>query len=301
MFVGVGAAAGHDVRMRRLLGMLAPCASLLACSAVGDRLGPSGASETGAGGQLALGVGGTSATAGQGPAGHGGSAGALAPAGPLIEIASGNGQVTLEFFATVEPLVVRVTDAGEPATDLPVSFEVIDGQGGLGDPETTTDAAGLAATSFVGTLIPAGLSFAQQTVRASIESGCVDFVVTTAYLGNSYPVYPGTHLLEPDGAERDLGTGQAGAVLPAAVQVLVVTEWGPDIGVPVPNVSLRLINGSDADQPPAASCVGDTVMTDASGIGSCDVALSNELGPARLTAVVGSYRLFEGIELVIEP
>ena len=94
---------------------------------------------------------------------------------PGLTIVSGNGQVTQQFINTTVPMTVQARDAaGNPIPNLPLTWSVTQGEGTIVYPPGQTDANGMAGAYFRGD-VPAGYSFAQQTITVSSSAGTVEF------------------------------------------------------------------------------------------------------------------------------
>ncbi len=211
-----------------------------------------------------------------------------------LTLVSGNGQVVQEQFLSNAPMVVEAKDAsGHPAAGVAVAWKITQGSGTLSGPILKTDANGLASTSFVGTAVPGGQSFFPSTVTATSVSGTVKFIITTALgaqHGNFDPP-PHVELVNPPQNNLNL-TAPSGSTLVAGVVVRVVAQAGPQAGVPVPNVGVRIQDNQNPGNPPPAACngPGGLVLTDANGRANCDLSVTAPPGTYQLTAVVGEYQ-----------
>ncbi len=95
-----------------------------------------------------------------------------------------------------------------------------------------TDVNGQASEPFLTTSLAPGVNFASTTVNVSApNAGSLNFYVTTLPIGASATA----RLLAPN--QGDTLSGPAGATLPGAVKVAVVSNTG---GQGIPNVSIRL-------------------------------------------------------------
>lgn len=218
-----------------------------------------------------------------------------AAAGQGISILSGNGQVVSEQFLTNLPLTVQIKDgAGNPVSGVQVTWTITQGSGSLVGQSNTTDAKGQASTFFLGTNIQPGYSFVPDTVTASSPFGNVNFAVTTS-LGRqpngNFAAPPLVELLSPTIDNRTL-TGAPGATLPSAVVVQVTAQSGSQAGTPVPNVSLRIVNGQDSSATAPALCNTPTgvVLTDPNGRAVCNLKITGAAGFYPLGAIVGEYQ-----------
>ena len=141
---------------------------------------------------------------------------AMAGAAAVLELVSGDGQSALAGTALPDPLVVRAHDAdGNPVADLPVTWVVGEGGGGLAPATSATDADGRASTRWT-----LGPSAGRNTATAVISGvGTVGFTATgdpgappgltlevqpseSAVRGVVLAVQPVVQLREPDGSVR---------------------------------------------------------------------------------------------------
>ena len=232
------------------------------------------------------------------------AAGALrAQSGAGLFLISGNGQVVSEQFLTAQPLVVQARDAsGKPVAGLAVNWTLTPQLSGtIVRPSATTDSNGMASANFLATALQSGLSFQSSTVTASSTAGTVNFVVTTVLvrIPNGPAPRPLVQLLTPIlGATL---TGPAGSVLPGAVVVQVTAQAGPQSGQPVPNVGVQLADALDPTMKPLAACngPGGMVLTDATGIATCDMVLGPQPGSEQLLAAVGGFQNTRAFSLVV--
>jgi uncharacterized protein (TIGR03437 family) len=237
--------------------------------------------------------------------GTGGTAGAL-------NIVAGQGQLTVDNNNTGQlgfgtPFIVQAVDVnGAPVAGANVTFTLTQGpgsivfcglatystegctnsgQGGV-SPNTVvavTDANGKAAVSYISSnIVPNGLGYAQTVVNASSPgTNSRDFYITTTLRASP----PTVQLLRPEIATTI--SGQAGTVAPGAVLVSVVSS----LGAPIPNVSVQVNNGGlDPTIFPSATCAdptGNGLLTDASGLGSCDLKFGGKTGIILENAFVG--------------
>ena len=235
-------------------------------------------------------------------AGGGGTGGTVAS----LTAVDGNGQFALEFFLVKDAFVVKVVDVqGNPVSGQTVTFTITQGSGtmqsnvqnGISIPNTIcsgltctsiTDANGLASAGMLAGQVLPGSSYAQTTVTATNGTATVLFIVTTVKDTN-----PNVTRIAPlDGVEL---VGQAGAIIKGAIQIRVVATSGFQSGQPIPNVGLQaktLIN--DPLLGPTAACVGGIVLSDATGLATCDLQLGGKLGRDNLVVSVGSAQSLGG-------
>jgi hypothetical protein len=260
--------------------------------------------------------------------GTGGDGGGGEPPPPQggISMVSGNGQVVRSYFFTAEPMVVRVVDDdGAPAPNAAVTFTTASGGGipiinyidpgqnnctlGLNSVICMTDANGIASAFFMGATVEyfSG-SYALSTVTASIPggsttpSGSVTFLVTSvpATGPSGIQSLPVVTQLAPPLMIREI-EAQQGQTLSGAFRVRVNAQSGIQFGTAIPNVGLSVhpmtllpdagfyqyILGAVGP----AYCVGETVLTDADGVASCDlfVPSTTPAGTYTIFRVVGGY------------
>ncbi|MGI8745483.1 MAG: putative Ig domain-containing protein [Bryobacteraceae bacterium] len=213
--------------------------------------------------------------------------------GQSLSVVSGNGQLVLDQFVTSAPLVVRAKDAaGRPAPGVSVTWSITLGSGTLVNAMTATDANGLASTNFLGSLNP-GLSFAPATVTATSALGAASFFVTTSISrqpGGGLAAPPLVELVTPPLGNRMI-SGRAGSTLPGAVVVRVTVQSGAMSGQPVPNVGVQIVNASDPSLPSAVcNAPGGVVLTDLSGLATCDLVLGAQTGTVSLFANAGGLQ-----------
>ena len=226
----------------------------------------------------------------------GGGGGAIA----AMTAVDGNGQFALEFFLVKDAFSVKLVDAqGNPVANQTVTFTITQGSGtmqsnvqnGVNIPNaicsgltctSTTDANGIASAGMLAGQVLPGSSYAQTTVSATNGTSTVLFIVTTVKDTNPNV----TRIAPVDGVEL---VGQAGSIIKGAIQIRVVATSGFQSGQPIANVGLQaktLLN--DPLLGPTASCVGGIVLSDATGLATCDLQLGGKLGRDSLLVSVGS-------------
>ncbi len=225
---------------------------------------------------------------------------ALAPAaraaqpGPPARVVmiAGNGQVVQEEFQTTELLTIQVTDAfGIPVAGVPVAWSITQGTqlGTLNSTTLQTDSNGQSTASFFGSRIQPGSSYASATITASTPAGGINFIETVVPFSTPPPA---VMLLQPTQDNLNVA-GSAGATLPGAVAVKIVAQGGVDQGLGIPNIGVQIVSApgnSGAPVPPApAACNAPAgiVLTDASGLATCDLVLGNTPGAYTVTALGG--------------
>lgn len=199
------------------------------------------------------------------------------------------------------PLEVLATDVnGNPIPNLAVTFTVLPSSGTLvlnnvssltGMQVVNTNASGVARVDFQ-TIDYQGDAngYFQTTITATApNSNTVTFYNTT------YPTSepPGVYPLPPAPATPNPLTGGEGTVLPGAVRVQVISTTGQY----VPNVSLFLIDSSsNSTFYPTATCNAPNglVLSNVSGIASCDILFGPRIGMGSFTYTVGYTRTSTG-------
>src|SRR5579859_1702269 len=98
----------------------------------------------------------------------------------FISIVSGDGQVSTQNNAALNPMVVVVRNAqGQPVPGTPVTWS-LSGQGSIiGGLTTTTDSNGQSTNLFLGATL-FNLSFTQSIITASAAGSSVTFTETTS-------------------------------------------------------------------------------------------------------------------------
>ena len=203
-------------------------------------------------------------------------------------------------------MTVLARDAGgNPAAGVPISWTITQGQGTIVRPAATTDSTGLAGATFLGTDVPFGLSFTQATVTASSPYGSVSFFVTTSLIklqGGGQGSPPLVELLAPIATNLTI-TGSANAILPGAIKVRVSVAAGPQAGQLLANIGIDMHFYNDDEPLPApfATCRGGTVLTDVTGVATCDLVLNDQVGQVQIAANAGEVQKTRPILLTITP
>lgn len=208
-------------------------------------------------------------------------------------------------FLSNAPLVVIAKDAsGKPASGVAVSWKITQGVGTLSGAILKTDSNGLASTGFVGTAVPLGESIFPSTVTATSSLGSVNFIITTAIGADNghFDPPPAVILVNPPQTNLNL-TAPSGSTLAGGVVVRVGVQAGPQAGIPVPNVGVRIQDNLHPANAPEAVCIGpnNLVLTDSKGTGTCDLKIVAAPGNYQLTAVVGEYQLTTPFTLHVTP
>jgi uncharacterized protein (TIGR03437 family) len=247
-----------------------------------------------------------------------------------VKIISGSGQFVSEQNIAHDLLVAEVDDAnGNPAGNQQVTFSITQGSGTIacttvGDTfpnmptgtctrnDTTgaitavTDATGRVGVKYLATSI-FGQSWAQTVVTATSGAGTVNFIVTTILFnrpaggGQASPPIAYVVKPEPDATGYRIIRGAAGSTLPGAIQIQVVAADGPQIGQPIPNIALNVSGIGDPTTTPSARCTAAIVLTDPTGVATCDLVLGNVItsSPAALSVNAGGATQLPLITIVV--
>ncbi|HYL72707.1 MAG TPA: putative Ig domain-containing protein [Bryobacteraceae bacterium] len=223
-----------------------------------------------------------------------------------LTMVSGNGQMVLEQFFSQLPLVVQAKDAsGHPMAGVTLNWAVSQGTGTLRNPTLTTDANGMASTSFLATTLVQTASFETEVITASSSVGNVNFFITTVLsrLPNGGLSAPPLVVLVTPAFENRNFSGASGSTIPGGVVVQVAAQSGLQQGMAVPNVGVRIINNQDPTQPSPAACAGSTgvVLTDSKGFATCDLVITGPPSTTQLTAIVGEIQQTSIFILTVTP
>jgi uncharacterized protein (TIGR03437 family) len=222
-----------------------------------------------------------------------------------LQLVSGHGQVIQEQFLSTQPFKVRAVDAaGRPVPNVPITWSVSPTTAGtLITPSAQTNAEGEASVGLFASSNQPGVSFTPATITASSPQGVVQFALVISLSkgtgGNLVPL-PFVQPVTPTQGSELRGT--AGSILPGAVSVRVVAQGGISLGQPVPNVGLR-VEPIDTSEGVTARCnaPGGVVITDQSGLATCDLLLGGTPGFVQMRAVVGEYWPNLRFDLTVAP
>lgn len=225
--------------------------------------------------------------------------------GQSLILLSGNGQVVQSQFESNLLVVEAEGASGNPLAGVAVSWKITAGAGTLVRPVDTTGANGQASVTFLSTDVPGGESFFASTVTATSVSGTVNFVVTTTETrqpsgGTASP--PVVQLVSPSQGNLNV-SGPTGGTVAGGVVIEVISQSPPQSGVPVPNVSVQIVNNLDPTGASPAACNGPNgvVLTDANGKGTCNLVISGAPGSYQLAAWVGQYQYTTPFTLTVTP
>jgi uncharacterized protein (TIGR03437 family) len=184
-------------------------------------------------------------------------------------------------------MTVKVTTpTGEPRQGVEVNFEIVEGTGIIIDTQSITDENGFATSGFVAGSVSFILAFEQATIRATSAVGSVEFKMTSYGVDDDDAVGPIIENLTP--FTVNLGQGD---LVEAAVSAKIVAGDFPQIGVPIPNVGLRITDAFITDLDGPAVCEGLS-RSDNLGVARCNVRAACQLGTFPAQISVGEYRFY---------
>jgi len=220
-----------------------------------------------------------------------------------ITVLSGNGQVTCQtcnpqdpnFFRFFKQMAVKVTDAaGTPIPNKTVNWTLTSSQGPLPffASQTATDGNGV-TFNFVTQPSQSG-SFAQEylqsVIQASADAATANFYLTQGLSATSTNQaslqFVNAKVISPDPGTSLQGT--AGGTSTTAIRVRVDA-----FGIPIPNASVRVLNGGDPATTASVSCATGagadigSVLTDTSGNATCNLIFGPIAGSSSFTVLVG--------------
>lgn len=179
--------------------------------------------------------------------------------------ASGDAQTGVVGSALADPIRVRVTEGGSPKAGVSVAFAAA-GTGAAVDPASaTTDAEGLASTTWT---LPHAPGDATATATVTSAAGSPVTFSATAAAG------PATQMAASGGNNQ---TGTVGEALVAPFQVTVKDQFGN--AVAGTSVGWAVTAGGGSIAPPAST-------TSASGVASAVLTLGPTAGANTATATV---------------
>ena len=186
-----------------------------------------------------------------------------------LEVASGGDQSATVGQALGEAVAVRAKDAGgAPTAGANLSFVVSAGGGTVGDPTVTTDADGLASTTWT-----LGTVAGEQTMDVSFVGGSTaPLQVSATGLAGAAAV-----LAKSSGDSQDGAIGQA---VPELVVAQLQDEFGNGVAGGV--VTFAVTGGGGSVSPA-------TVTTDAAGLASTTWTMGPTVGAATLSATATGF------------
>jgi len=208
-----------------------------------------------------------------------------------LSIVSGNGQLICGQCPTrafmFDPLVVMVRDArGNPLANATIHWTVNNPPGSDGrvaSASTVTGADGTTSNNlFLSAPIMLLQAYLQTRVVATAFGSSVTFIETNGAIANGGT---GLALIVSSLQSPTPGTllsGAAGSILATPVRINVASI---SAGGAVPGVEVRIV--SDPDYPASASCVGNSVLTDANGNAVCNLQFGVTPGAGKIRIYVG--------------
>lgn len=248
-------------------------------------------------------------TAGTPTGGGGGGTGGGGTGAGGITILEGDGQIVTEGNLSL-PVKIRVTDQeGKPVANTAVTWAVPQGGGrwingstveGFDNRVTTnTDSAGVTENQFrAPNVVDLASAFTQSVATVSTTTSTQNINMTTvrAFVEGGLAPPQTVILVSPpetgEGFIRPI-RGRAGQTLPAAIQVSVSTS-GTQFGIPLANIGVEIFTLREGDirhteqTGPVATCTPrPIVLTNETGIATCDIKLSGRVGSTALHMTVG--------------
>ena len=190
-------------------------------------------------------------------------------------------------------MVVKVSDAsGNPIAGKTVNWLLVSQSGSIApsfDTSTITDKNGLSVSRLISGGSQGGTAlqpFVQSVIMASVDSASATFTETAALTDSNFGnQLVSTRLVAPDPSTPL--TGPAGGTGSSPIKIHVDGN-----GVPVPNVSVRILN-NDPKNLPSATCATapgadpGSVLTDANGDGNCFPVFGPVTGNGGINVLVG--------------
>lgn len=222
-----------------------------------------------------------------------------------VSIVSGNGQLVCPVCPAIvtqqfAPLVVQVNDAnGQPvAAGTTVTWAAAPTTGTAPQTaQTATDDHGQASFNFVPVFPNNGSTFTQTPVKATALNASANFIETTIVPSQQTPgVAPVQITLQSPGQAL---TGSAGQTSSTPIKVQVTGLLGG-----IANVAVQLVSGpSPAPTVACAAAAGQqpgTVLTDATGLATCNPVFGGVIGSGSYyVAVGGTYVTFTPAALTV--
>jgi uncharacterized protein (TIGR03437 family) len=212
-----------------------------------------------------------------------------------VQIISGNGQLicptcAFKINTFYYPMVVKVTDAsGNPISGKTVNWQQVSFNGGqpVFNSTTTTDVNGLSLNLLsqgfqFGSI---GMPFLQSVISATADTASATFTETQALTDPAFNAQLAfSQLIAPVGVPL---TGPAGSTGTSPIVVHIDAR-----GVPIPNVSLRILSPDPKNLPSASCATGagadpGSVLTDASGNATCYPVFGPVAGSGVVAALLG--------------
>src|SRR5262249_1782510 len=208
-----------------------------------------------------------------------------------------------QFFL---PMVVRVLDAdGNPIGNKPVNWTLVSSQGSVPNfaAQTFTDGNGIAQNTVYQGFQPGniGFPFLQNVLTSSAEHASVTFEEAQ---GLALPGGGSTNTQVVFAAVNSPGAGTTFAGTTGAPSATKINVHVDAFGLPVPNVSVRLLNVNDPSKGASVSCATGAgadpggVLTDSAGNAVCTVVFGPIAGSGSFTVIVGGVDPLEAPDYV---
>jgi len=226
-------------------------------------------------------------------------------AGSQILVLDGNGQVfregefPKEDSAYPSRTVIRVLDAdGKPIAGTPVLWTLPPFAGRWREGDLTEDGGMLTITGDNGessnaysapNFISLGQSFFQTEAKVSAAgvSAPIHFTVIVLQVDGFPNPFPNAHRLSPSG-EPPVIAAAAGDIVPGGVRYQFSNAGRLGNGVPLANIGLSVTTGNKPDEGPVVECVqARIVLSDVTGVATCDLKVSGKAGAAALYLLLG--------------
>jgi uncharacterized protein (TIGR03437 family) len=218
-----------------------------------------------------------------------------------VTVLSGNGQIICEtctqsIFRFFLPMVVKVTDSiGQPIANKTVNWNITATTPGIlatlsFGGTTTTDGTGVASNIIVQTSQAGSalLGFLQTSIVAAADNAAATFIETQGLSDANNHLLQFVNAVVNSPVQGTVLTGTAGGLGSAPILVHV-----DSFGIPVPNVSVRLVSTNDPSVGASATCqtafgadIG-AVLTDANGNASCTPVFGTVSGTGTINALIG--------------
>ncbi len=262
-------------------------------------------------------IGGVSATVGIGSSGGGnGSGGGVTPGNAGLIRVSGHGALR-PMQNAILPLELKLRAVGSDGKPLAgksiqwastggdqARFLITDYSGGGSGGVNTTDADGYA--SIAGMLTVGGGTglyevYRTYSVTATSDVGSVTFTVV-GYAPPAPGVFlgqPRSQLLKPEGTRSF--RMKLGETLTDAIQIAVTATSFSTTAIPGVGISLTGGN-TDPALGPVVICDGETALTDASGVASCNLKATGRPGTTTFNVSVGAgYEFHSSFSITVDP
>ena len=198
---------------------------------------------------------------------------------------SGNEQTGRVGEVLAEPIVIAVTEDGQPAPDVTVSWSTAAAGAAMSPTSSNTDGDGLASSAWT-----LGTAPGRQTARATVAgaSGSPLAFMATAVAGTA------AALAKAPGNSGDNQVGEINSQLPLPLQATVTDRFGNAVG------------GADVTWSSTGAAVSaPTVASDAAGLSQVTVTLGGTEGSVTIVAeaagLTGSPLTFNATAVILTP